>query len=79
MEALPEWLGNLPSLQKLYLLWCDNLMYLPRMQAMVRLTKLDIYDCPKLEERCVEGSGAEWLNIAHIPIIIISKGDESED
>jgi Leucine-rich repeat (LRR) protein len=38
MEALPEWLGNLSSLQKLSLLWCNNLMYLPRMQAMVRLT-----------------------------------------
>uniref|UniRef100_A0A2N9G1C3 Reverse transcriptase domain-containing protein n=1 Tax=Fagus sylvatica TaxID=28930 RepID=A0A2N9G1C3_FAGSY len=34
MEALPEWLGNLSSLQKLHLLWCNNLMYLPRMQAM---------------------------------------------
>ena len=83
MEALPEWLGNLSSLQKLYLLWCNNLMYLPRTQAMRCLTKLHIYDCPKLKERCVEGSGAEWLNIADIPIIIIDeeyiKGNESED
>uniref|UniRef100_A0A2N9H034 R13L1/DRL21-like LRR repeat region domain-containing protein n=1 Tax=Fagus sylvatica TaxID=28930 RepID=A0A2N9H034_FAGSY len=83
MEALPEWLGNLSSLQKLYLLWCNNLMYLPRTQAMRCLTKLHIYDCPKLKERCVEGSRAEWLNVADIPIIIIDeeyiKGNESED
>ena len=83
IEALPEWLGNLSSLQELSLRSCKNLMYLPRMQAMVRLTNLDIFDCPKLEERYVKASGAEWLNIAHIPIIRIDweyiKRDEFED
>ncbi|XP_075661374.1 putative disease resistance protein RGA3 isoform X2 [Castanea sativa] len=74
MEALSDWLGNLSSLQKLYLVDCKNLMYLPTEQAMGRLTKLEtleIINCPKLEERCAERSGAEWSKIARIPNIII--------
>ncbi|KAF3951589.1 hypothetical protein CMV_022779 [Castanea mollissima] len=74
IEALSDWLGNLSSLQKLYLVDCKNLMYLPTEQAMGRLTKLEtleIINCPKLEERCAERSGAEWSKIARIPNIII--------
>ncbi|XP_050256547.1 putative disease resistance protein RGA4 isoform X2 [Quercus robur] len=71
MEALPEWLGNLSSLQFLYLCNCNNLTYLPTAQAMGRITKLEIYYCSKLKERCAKGSGAEWSKIAHIPIIWI--------
>ena len=74
MEALSDWLGNLSSLQKLYLVDCKNLIYLPTEQAMGRLTKLEtleIINCPKLEERCAERSGAEWSKIARIPNIII--------
>ena len=70
MTALPEWLGNLSSLQKLSLRKCKNLMHLP--QAMQRLTKLEMLDiryCPKLSERCVKESGAEWFKISHIPNI----------
>ena len=49
--ALPGWLGNLSFLQKLYVLDCEKLMYLPTEQAMQHLTKLEklmIYDFPKL-------------------------------
>nr|XP_023915196.1 putative disease resistance protein RGA3 [Quercus suber] len=74
LEALPEWLCNLSSLQRLELWSCENLMYLPTSQAMQRLTKLQslwIIFCPKLEERCAEGSEAEWSKIAHIPDVIV--------
>nr|POF24241.1 putative disease resistance rpp13-like protein 1 [Quercus suber] len=71
MEALPEWLGNLSSVRNLDLRDCMNLMYLPTAGAMQHLTYLEIWDCPKLKERCVKGSGAEWLKIAHIPNIWI--------
>ena len=71
MEALPEWLGKLSSVRNLYLWDCMNLMYLPTAGAMQHLTELHISQCPKLKERCVKGSGAEWLKIAHIPRIII--------
>ena len=52
MVALPEWLGNLSSLQKLYIVDCNRLLHLPTEGAMRRLTQLktlEIYDCPNLE------------------------------
>nr|XP_023876824.1 putative disease resistance protein RGA3 [Quercus suber] len=67
MDSLPDWLGNLSSLQELHIHNCKKLMYLPTTQAMRRLIKLRIWACPKLKERCAEGSGAEWSKIAHIP------------
>ncbi|KAL4631995.1 hypothetical protein ACB092_04G020100 [Castanea dentata] len=59
IEALPEWLGYLSSLQKLYLYKCMNLMYLPTVGAMQHLTKLNIWQCPKFKDRCEKGSGAK--------------------
>ncbi|KAM5560048.1 putative disease resistance protein RGA3 [Rosa sericea] len=70
VEAIPEWLGNLASLHWLSINECKNLMYLPSVQAMHRLTKLDgiqISGCPLLRERCTEESGPEWPKIFHIP------------
>ncbi|KAK9276818.1 hypothetical protein L1049_006354 [Liquidambar formosana] len=70
LEALPEWLGDLSSLQCLLILRCKNLMYLPSVEAMRRLTKLDaltIKNCPFLKERCAEESGPEWSKISLIP------------
>ena len=82
MKALPNWLGNLSSLQKLSLRYCNNLMYLP----MFHLTKskhLHIADCSNLEKRFAEGSGEEWFQISHIPNIKINgkyiQGKDSED
>ncbi|XP_050243143.1 putative disease resistance protein RGA4 isoform X4 [Quercus robur] len=74
MKALPEWLGNLSSLQILSLNDNKKLMEMPTVQAMRRLTnlkKLDIFICPELKERCAKGSGTEWSKIAHIPYIKI--------
>ncbi|RXI06046.1 hypothetical protein DVH24_018088 [Malus domestica] len=70
LEALPEWLGNLTSLTKLKIVFCENLMYLPTVEAMQRLTKLhdlEIGWCPRLSERCDKDSGPEWPKISHIP------------
>ncbi|XP_020421027.1 putative disease resistance protein RGA3 isoform X1 [Prunus persica] len=74
MEALPEWLGNLASLKILSIWKCKNLMYLPTLEAMKCLTKLQyiyIRNCPLLKERCNKDSGAEWPKISHIPNIYI--------
>ncbi|XP_075662491.1 putative disease resistance protein RGA4 [Castanea sativa] len=72
IETLPEWLGNLSSLKKLEIWRCSNLMYLPTTTTrLIKLEELRIWWCSKLKERCVEGSGAEWLKIAHIPKIYI--------
>ncbi|KAL6277775.1 hypothetical protein ACE6H2_021376 [Prunus campanulata] len=72
MEALPEWLGNLAYLKILSIWTCKNLMYLPTLEAMKCLTKLQyiyIQNCPLLKERCKKDSGPEWPKISHIPNI----------
>ncbi|XP_071924640.1 disease resistance protein RGA2-like [Coffea arabica] len=76
MEALPDWLGNLVSLQSLHLLGCKKLRYLPSMAAMRCLTKLNylhVDGCPLLKERCSPQSGpnSEWFKISQIPLLNI--------
>ncbi|KAK9997667.1 hypothetical protein SO802_022353 [Lithocarpus litseifolius] len=82
MEALPDWLSYLSSLQKLSLYYCKKLMYLP-IHDCCNLKHLRIDDCRNLEKRCAEGSGAEWFQIAHIPKIKINgkyiEGKDSDD
>ncbi|KAK9997718.1 hypothetical protein SO802_022404 [Lithocarpus litseifolius] len=68
--ALPEWLGNLSSLQKLYIVDCFKLLYLPTEEAMRRLTQLKtliIYACPKFEDN-------EQIKISHVPWVKINDG-----
>ncbi|RXH85011.1 hypothetical protein DVH24_041779 [Malus domestica] len=71
VETLPEWLGSLTSLTYLRIQGCKNLMNLPSVQAMQRLTKLQtlrIYNCHSLlNERCKRDSGTDWPKISHIP------------
>ncbi|GLT28019.1 hypothetical protein SLA2020_029780 [Shorea laevis] len=74
MEALPEWLGNLSSLQQLEIRICPNLTYLPSLEAMECLSSLEFLyalDCPKLRGRCANKSSPEWSKISHIPNIEI--------
>ncbi|KAH0992149.1 hypothetical protein GBA52_003632 [Prunus armeniaca] len=75
MDSFPEWLGGLTSLRLLNIKSCKNLMHLPTVRAMQRLTKLKtltIYDCPLLKERCTNERGLEWHKISHIPIILLT-------
>ncbi|CAL2240682.1 unnamed protein product [Prunus armeniaca] len=72
MEAFPEWLRNLTSLECLDIHSCKNMMYLPTLETMQRLTilkRIHILLCPLLKERCNKKSGSEWLKISHIPYI----------
>jgi Leucine-rich repeat (LRR) protein len=74
-EALPEWLGNLSSLQSLRILNCKNLKYMPSSTAIQRLSKLKklrIWGCPHLKENCRKENGSEWPKISHIPDIYIA-------
>nr|XP_008360026.2 putative disease resistance protein At3g14460 [Malus domestica]XP_017184594.2 putative disease resistance protein At3g14460 [Malus domestica] len=74
LETLPEWLGDLTSLNELNIYTCKNLKSLPSAQAMQRLTKLKLLQiaiCPFLEEKCARGTGTEWPKISHIPKITI--------
>ncbi|KAL2506797.1 putative disease resistance RPP13-like protein 1 [Abeliophyllum distichum] len=70
IEELPDWLGNLSSLDELYLCECEKLRHLPSKEAMQRLTKLTylhILKCPLLEEQC-RPDNSEWPKITHIPL-----------
>ncbi|KAL6291961.1 hypothetical protein ACE6H2_000103 [Prunus campanulata] len=73
VEALPEWLGNLTSLSTLIIRQCKNLVSLPAVEVMQRLTKLQelqIFGCPRLGGRSALKSGPEWHKISHIPNIV---------
>ncbi|KAL4631901.1 hypothetical protein ACB092_04G012100 [Castanea dentata] len=72
MEALPDWLSDLSSLQKLSLYYCKKLMYLPILH-LTNLKHLHIFYCRNLKKRYAKGSGAEWLQIAHVPNISIDR------
>ncbi|XP_068339290.1 disease resistance protein RGA2-like [Pyrus communis] len=75
VETLPEWLGNLTSLTQLEIQDCKNLSNLPSVEAIQRLTELQILDIsgchPLLEQKCTRDSGTDWPKIAHIPNITI--------
>ncbi|CDP22127.1 unnamed protein product [Coffea canephora] len=54
IEVLPDWIGNLVSLETLWLWDCEKLQSLPSEAAMRRLTKLTrvrVYGCPLLRQR----------------------------
>ncbi|KAL3497588.1 hypothetical protein ACH5RR_040320, partial [Cinchona calisaya] len=62
LETLPEWLGNIPCLQRLELLDCSNLKQLPSAEAMRCITniqQLRIRQCPLLVQRRTKDSDAE--------------------
>ena len=68
---LPEWLGNISSLQQLYLMGCWNLVHLPTKEAMQRLTqlkKLVIWGSPKFEHN-------ESIKISHVPWVEINNSE----
>ncbi|KAL6291963.1 hypothetical protein ACE6H2_000105 [Prunus campanulata] len=81
VKALPEWLGNLTSLIRLSIKNCWNLVSLPTVEVMQRLTKLEVLgidNCPRLGGRSALKSGPEWHKISHIPNIIVDGCESSE-
>ncbi|OEL29623.1 hypothetical protein BAE44_0009358, partial [Dichanthelium oligosanthes] len=64
MEILPEWLGQLITLEELEIFFCPKLASLPEsIQNLIALKRLAIRDCPKLAERC---QGEDAPKISHI-------------
>ncbi|XP_037475366.1 disease resistance protein RGA2-like [Triticum dicoccoides] len=64
--CLPEYLGELTSLQELKIVRCKQLNSLPdTMQKLTSLKDLCIFDCPELEKWCQVEENKKML--AHIP------------
>ncbi|CDP08026.1 unnamed protein product [Coffea canephora] len=84
VKSLPDWFGELSSLERLFLHNCKKLENLPSrksMRSLTRLRELQIEICPLLTERCNSESSSsssstdpisEWSKISHIPRIIIN-------
>jgi len=68
--SLPDWLGDMTSLQKLDIWDCKELRSLPSsIQRLTNLSHLIIRGCPHLEKRCKRETGEDWQFINHIPNI----------
>ncbi|TYJ36648.1 hypothetical protein E1A91_A05G321600v1 [Gossypium mustelinum] len=62
---------HLTSLCYLYIDSCPKLQSMPPNMLPPSLSRLDIWSCPLLEERCEKEKGKDWANISHIPFIQI--------
>jgi len=68
--SLPDWLGDITSLQQLDINLCRELRSLPSsIQRLTNLSHLIILGCPHLEKRCKRETGEDWQYINHIPNI----------
>ncbi|KAL0012917.1 hypothetical protein SO802_008025 [Lithocarpus litseifolius] len=61
----------MPLLHSLEFWRCGNLKSLPDYLRNTPLKRLEINNCPILEQRCERGIGDYWPNISHIPNILI--------
>lgn len=72
--SLPEWLGQIQSLETIKIWYCDKLMHFPSvgtMRSLNNLQKILVEYCPLLTERCTPDSGPEWHKIEHVPEISV--------
>ncbi|KAL9328438.1 hypothetical protein ACSQ67_003441 [Phaseolus vulgaris] len=68
--SLPDWLGDMTSLQKLEIYNCEELRSVPSsIQRLTNLSSLTMSDCPYLMKRCERETGEDWQYIKHIPEI----------
>ncbi|CAN0923870.1 Putative disease resistance protein RGA4 [Linum grandiflorum] len=73
LETLPEeGFCNMTSLATLEIVKCTRLTNLVAVRSLVSLQKLEIHECPQLEDRCRKGSGEDWFNISHVQYSIRS-------
>ncbi|ESW30170.1 hypothetical protein PHAVU_002G130600 [Phaseolus vulgaris] len=68
--SLPDWVGDMTSLQKLEIGYCEELRSIPSsIQRLTNLSSLNIRECPYLKKRCKRETGEDWQYIKHIPEI----------
>ncbi|KAK8472167.1 hypothetical protein PHAVU_002G130666 [Phaseolus vulgaris] len=71
-SSLPDWLGDITSLQELKIHYCVKLRSLPSsIQRLTNLSSLSIRGCPYLTKRCKRDTGEDWQYINHIPKILL--------
>ncbi|XP_057759185.1 putative disease resistance protein RGA3 [Arachis stenosperma] len=68
VDSLPEWLGDMTSLQYLFIGLSPRIRSLPSsFRNLTNLRFLAIEQCAGLEQRCQRETGEDWPNIAHVP------------
>ncbi|XP_047180608.1 putative disease resistance protein RGA3 [Vigna umbellata] len=68
--SLPDWLGDMTTLEELRIHCCWELRSLPSsIQRLTNLSRLNIRECPHLKKRCKRETGEDWQYIKHIPKI----------
>ncbi|XP_027915235.1 putative disease resistance protein RGA4 [Vigna unguiculata] len=66
--SLPDWVGDISTLEELSIEYCKELRSLPSsIQRLTNLSRLIIRGCPLLEKRCKRETGEDWQYIKHIP------------
>ncbi|XP_047163771.1 putative disease resistance protein RGA4 [Vigna umbellata] len=65
--SLPDWLGDMTTLEELTIWYCKELRSLPSsIQRLANLSYLTIHYCPHLKKRCNRETGEDWQYIKHI-------------
>ncbi|XP_020216116.2 putative disease resistance protein RGA4 [Cajanus cajan] len=78
-SSLPEWVGDMTSLNELRIYNCSELRSLPSsIQRLTNLSHLSIDNCPQLEKRCKRETGKDWQYIAHIPQLKVASSSKRE-
>ncbi|WVZ09431.1 hypothetical protein V8G54_013961 [Vigna mungo] len=68
--SLPDWLGDMTTVEELWIWSCKELRSLPSsIERLTNLSYLTIYYCPHLRKRCMRETGEDWQYIKHIPEI----------
>ncbi|XP_027335055.1 putative disease resistance protein RGA1 isoform X2 [Abrus precatorius] len=71
LKALPDWICNFSSLQRIKLRRCPKLASLPEGMSLINLKMFEVKKCSLLLEECRTETSAVSRQIAHIPQIIL--------
>ncbi|WVZ10609.1 hypothetical protein V8G54_015139 [Vigna mungo] len=75
--SLPDWLGDMNTLEELSIWDCKELRSLPSsIQRLTNLSYLTIFECPHLKKRCKRETGKDWQYINHIPKLFVYGYDD---